>query len=102
MADLSKAFDCLPHDLIIAKLNPFGFSFSSARFIYSYLFNRKQRTKMKLVHSWEEIIFSVPQGSILESILFNVFICDLFSVVGIDFASYADYKQCTICHWKKY
>ena len=49
LADLSKAFDCLPHDLIIAKLNAFGFSLSACRKAdMSYLSNRKQRTKINL------------------------------------------------------
>ena len=67
------------------------FSPSSTRFIHSYLFERKQRTKINSVYSWEEIISKFPQDFVLESILFNAFICDLFSVVSnIDFESYAD------------
>ena len=66
LTDLSKAFDCLPHDLIIAKLNAYGFSLSALRLIHDYLSNRKQRTKINLTYSsWEEILFGVPQGSIL-------------------------------------
>ena len=69
LADLSKAFDCLPHDLIIAKLNAYGFSLSALRLIHDYLSNRKQRTKINLTYSsWEEILFGVPQGSILGSL----------------------------------
>ena len=46
LTDLSKAFDCLPQDLTIAKLNAYGFSLDSSRLIHSYLSNRKQRTKI--------------------------------------------------------
>ena len=44
LTDLSKAFDCLSHDLIIAKLNAYGFSLSTARSMQSYLYTRTQRT----------------------------------------------------------
>ena len=92
LTDLSKAFDCLPHDLIIAKLNAYGFSLSAARLMQSYLGNRKQRTKINTAYSsWEEILFGVSQDSILVPLLLNIFICDLFLIMKkVDFASYAD------------
>ena len=46
LTDLSKAFDCLHHELLIAKLEAYGFDQSSLSFIYSYLSDRKQRTKV--------------------------------------------------------
>ena len=61
LIDLSKAFDCLPHDLIIAKRNAYGFSLSAARLMQSYLSSRKQKTKINTAYSsWEEILFGVP------------------------------------------
>ena len=66
LTDLSKAFDCLPHDLIIAKLNSCGFNLIALNLIHNYLTKRKQRTKInQLYSSWEDILFGVPQGSIL-------------------------------------
>ena len=66
LTDLSKAFDCLSHDLLIAKLNAYGFSMAALRLVQNYLSNRKQRTKINTEYSsWEEILFGVPQGSIL-------------------------------------
>ena len=44
LTDLSKAFDCLFHDLLVAKLNAYGFSIAALRLVENYLSNRKQRT----------------------------------------------------------
>ena len=66
LTDLSKAFDCLPHDLMIAKLNSYGFKLTALNLIHDYLAKRKQRTKVNHSYSsWEDILFGVPQGSIL-------------------------------------
>ena len=89
---LSKAFNCISHEHILAKLHAFGFSLRALRLIHSYLTNRKQRTKVNSKYSpWEVILFGVPQGSIFGSFLFNIFLCDLVLIMKeISFASYAD------------
>ena len=44
LTDLSKPFDCIPHDLIIAKLNSYGFNLTTLNLIHNFLAKRKQRT----------------------------------------------------------
>ena len=76
--DLSKAFDRLLHDLLIAKLAVYGFDHESLTLIQSYLSNRKQRTKVNnTCTTFSDIIFGVSQGSILGPLLFNISICDV-------------------------
>ena len=66
ITDLSKAFDCLNHKLLIAKLNSYGFSHDSLNLILNYLTNRKQHTRIDTTLSnWRQIKVGVPQGSIL-------------------------------------
>ena len=77
--DLSKAFDCLPHGLLIAKLHAYGLSTTACHLMFSYLKGHRQRVKISNSRSfWKLLSKDVSQGSILGPFLFNVFMNDLF------------------------
>ena len=100
LTDLSKAFDCLSHDLLIAKLAAYGFDYNSIKLLYSYLTNRHQRVRLNSNYStWSEIITGVPQGSILGPLLSNIYLSDLFLFTeDSDIANYADDNSPYACN----
>ena len=89
--DLSKAFDCLSHELLIAKLDSYGFDYASLKLIYSYLSDRLQRVCVNSCAStWFKILTGVPQGSILGPDLYNFNSNDLFLFLTLDICNFAD------------
>ena len=90
--DLSKVLDCLSYELLAAKLVAYGVEISSVRLIDDSLTNRKQRTKIgNNYSSWKGILSGVPQGSILGQLFFEIYICDMFSLLQyMHIANYAD------------
>ena len=100
LMDLSKAFNCIPHDLLIAKMHAYGFDEDSLILFFSYLKDRKQAVKVNnTLSSFMTLVSGVPQGSILGPLLFNIFINDIiFFLKKSDLGNYADDN--TITAWE--
>ena len=79
LMDLSKAFDCVPHDLLLAKLAAYGANENFLCYVHSYLLNRKQCVRINNINSdFLNVISGVPQGSIVGHILLNCFFNGFF------------------------
>ena len=84
LMDLSKAFDTINHDLLIAKLGAYGFDTASLKLIRSYLTNSFERTKLNTsFSSWSKLFLGVLQGSVMGPLLFNIYANDLSHLTGM-------------------
>ena len=81
MSDLSKAFDCIPHNLLLNKLRYYNFSESAVCLIQDYLSDRSQRVKLgQIVSEWKPLMKGVPQGSVIGPHYFDLHINDLLQL----------------------
>ena len=94
LMDISKASDCIPHDLLTAKFSAYGFDETALKYIYSYLKKRQQGVRINNIYSgFEKIISGVPQGSIVGPNLFNAFLNNFFYDIEIaSVHNFADYN----------
>ena len=101
MMDLSKAFDCLPHDLLTNKLKYYNFDQGACGLMHSYLTDRTQCVKIGAVRSsGGTLLKGVPQGSLIGPKAFNVFINDLLIVLSTlcTPGNYADDNTVCVMH----
>ena len=93
--DLSKAFDSIPHDVLLAKLSAYGINGSSCSLLENYLTDSFQKVKLRdQVSNLCSLIRGIPQGSALGPLLFNIYINDLFLVsLSSKVSAYADDTQ---------
>ena len=79
LMDLSRPFDCVPHDLLLAKLAAYGIDGNLILYIHSYLLNHKQCVCINnILSEFNKTISGVPQGSIVGLILFDCFFNDFY------------------------
>ena len=93
--DYSKAFDTANHSTILQNLINLGFDKVSVKLICSYLCERYQYVQINEKSPSKRLIkFGVPQGSVLRSILFNLYVSDMQNLIKSSICQYADDTTC--------
>ena len=83
--DLSKAFDCVDHEILLHKLHHYGIRGNMYKWIKDYLSNRKQFTFVNnTTSSLQQVNIGVPQGSVLGPLFFIVYVNDISAATGAD------------------
>ena len=100
LMDLSKAFDCVPADLLLEKLKAYGMDDSATKLMKCYLTNRKQCVKIdENLSEFKSVIKGVPQGSILGPTIFNIYLNDIFYFTkDTKLFNYADDNTLSFAH----
>ena len=91
LMDLSKTFDIIKHDLLLAKFHAYDFSKKALKIIHNYLRNRWHKTKInKDFSTWQELLHGAPQRCVLGPLLFNMCLNDLLFVIeSIELCNFA-------------